>query len=183
MTTGDCFILIGPSKEEPMTIYKIAGVRADKIDALSILIRKGQIMGFDFPSEYENDIPEEAIRLPRDTYAKIKQQMEGFSAQSHKYIRANLVDGDVELEIGKRYYDRYINTITKIEGEKVYYNVFRIEPENISPCWTGSERIDGIKERCRPVTDELYKELLKHYKLFVAQLQEQLYTLAHKTFL
>ena len=71
MTTGDCFILIGPSKEEPMTIYKIAGVRADKIDALSILIRKGQIMGFDFPSEYENDIPEEAIQLPRDTYAKI----------------------------------------------------------------------------------------------------------------
>lgn len=49
MTTGDCFILTGSNQEEPMTIYKIEGVRGDKIDALSILIKKGQIMGVGFP--------------------------------------------------------------------------------------------------------------------------------------
>lgn len=180
MTTGDCFILTGSNQEEPMTIYKIEGVRGDKIDALSILIKKGQIMGWNFPDEYDNDIPEEAIRLPCDTYAKIKQEMEDFYIKSSKFIQENLVKGDFEIEIGRHYYGRSINTVTKIEKDRVYYKVFRIDPENISPCWTGSERMEGIRESWLPVTDEIYEELLRRYKMFVSQLQEHLFILAGK---
>ena len=103
MTTGDCFILTGSNQEEPMTIYKIECVRGDKIDALSILIKKGQIMGWNFPDEYDNDIPEEAIQLPCDTYAKIKQEMEDFYIKSSNFIQENLVKGDFEIEIGRHY--------------------------------------------------------------------------------
>ena len=180
MTVGDCIILIGSSKDEPMTIYRILGVRGDKIDALSILIKKGQIMGWDFPSEYDNDIPDGVILLPCDTYAKVKQQMKDFYIQSCKYIQANLINAEFEIEIGKHYCDRFIYTVTKIEDGRVHYNVFRIEPENISPCWIGEERMDGIKESWRPISNELYEELLSRYKKFVSQLQEYLYALAKK---
>ena len=178
MTTGDCFIMIGSSQDKPMTMYKIDSVRDDKIDAFSILIKNEQIMGWDFPDVYDNDIPEKAILLPPDTYAAVKQQMEDFYVQSRKLIQENLVDGDFEVEIGRRYCYRSIRTVTKIEENRVYYDLFRIDPENISPCWTGNERADGIQDRWRPIKDGLYEELLRRYRIFVAQLQERLFILA-----
>ncbi len=106
--------------------------------------------------------------------------MEDFYIKSSKFIQENLVKGDFEIEIGRHYYGRSINTVTKIEKDRVYYKVFRIDPENISPCWTGSERMEGIRESWLPVTDEIYEELLRRYKMFVSQLQEHLFILAGK---
>ncbi len=159
-------------------MYKIDSVREDKMDAFSILIKKEQIMGWDFPNEYDNDIPEEAILLPQDTYAKVKQRMEDFYVQSRQLIQENLVDGDFEIEMGRRYFYRSIHTVTKIEENRVYYDLFRIDPENISPIWTGNECRDGIQDRWQPIKDGLYEELLQRYKIFVAQLQERLFALA-----
>lgn len=177
MTTGDCFILTGSNKEEPMTLYQIDSVRGDKMDALSILVKKSQIMGWDIPKEYDNDIPEEAIELPRDTYSNVKHQMEEFVKQSYELIRKNLVEGDFEIEIGKRYVDWDVYTISRLEDQRAYYDLFRIDTENISPCWSGSMNTDDIKEM-RPVTEELYQELLCRYKSFVAKLQDFLFSLA-----
>ncbi len=178
MTTGDCFIMIGSNKEEPMTLYQIDCVRGDKMDAFSTLVKKAQIMGWDFPDEYDNDIPEEAIELPRDTYSKVKQKMQDFATQSQKFIHENLIDGDFEVEIGKHYAYGGIYTLTKLEGQRAHFDFFRVNFENISPCWTSEMSADYIKERMKPVSEELYQEMLSRYKSFVAQLQDYLFTLA-----
>ncbi len=178
MTTGDCFIMLGSSKKEPMTLYRIDSVRGDKIEAFSILIKKEQIIGLDFPDEYDNDIPEESIELPRDTYDNVKQRMEDFVTHSCKLIRENLVGGDFEIELGKRYVYRGIYTITKLENQRAYYDLFRIDTEIISPCWSGDINTDGIKEMLKPINEGVYQELLCRYKSFVTQLQEYLFTLA-----
>lgn len=178
MTTGDCFIMMGSNKEEPMTLYLIDCVRGDKIDAFSISINKAKIMGWDFPYEYDNDIPEEAVELPRDTYSNVKQRMEDFVTQAYKLIRESLIEGDFEIEIGKHYIYRGIRTITKLEDQRAYYDIFRIDVENISPCWSGNCAIDVMKEDVKPIKEEAYQELLCRYKSFVAQLQNYLFTLA-----
>ena len=161
-----------------MTLYQIDCVRGDKIDAFSILIKKSQIMGWNFPKEYDNDIPEEAIELPRDTYSIVKQQMEDFVKQSYKLFRENLIEGDFEIEIGKRYVGRGIHTITKIENQRAYYDLFKIDSENISPCWSGDMNAENIKESLKPITEELYQELLCRYKSLVAKLQDYLFSFA-----
>ncbi len=162
-----------------MTLYQIGSVRGEKIEAFSILIKKSQIMAWDFPYEYDNNIPEKAFPLPRDTRIKVKQQLADFSAKALELISKNTEDGDINIEVGKRYYSgRSINSVTKTENGRVYYNAFRIDPENISPCWAGDERIEWAKEDWLPITEELYETLLSRYKTLVATLQKQLFTLA-----
>lgn len=179
MTTGDCFIMIGSEKEEPMTIYLLKQIRGNKIDALSISIDKHWIHGWDYPDEYDNDIPEEAIVLPSDTYADIKRQMVEFCADAHKYIQDNIVKTDFKFEVGKHYYGRDIETITKIEDNRVYYNTLRINSEDISPSWTGDAAIELV-DQVVPLSEEVYNEILSRYYKFVSHLQEYLFDLAQQ---
>lgn len=104
--------------------------------------------------------------------------MEDFVTHSCKLIRENLVGGDFEIELGKRYVYRGIYTITKLENQRAYYDLFRIDTEIISPCWSGDINTDGIKEMLKPINEGVYQELLCRYKSFVTQLQEYLFTLA-----
>lgn len=61
MKTGDCFIMIDSETEEPMTLYLLKQIRGNKFEALSICIDKHWIHGWNYPDEYDNDIPEETI--------------------------------------------------------------------------------------------------------------------------
>ena len=50
-----------------------------------------------------------------------------FVVQTKKYVKENLAEGDFEMEIGKSYYGRFIQTVTRIEKDRVYYNMLRFE--------------------------------------------------------
>ena len=180
MTTGDCFIMIGSEKEEPMTLYLLKQIRGNKIDALSVSIDKHWIHGWDYPDEYDNDIPEEAIVLPSDTYTEVKRQMVEFCTDAHKYIQDNMVKTDLKVQVGKHYYGRFIETITKIEDNRVYYNTLRLESEDISPNWTGDAAINVWADQMTPISEEVYNEILSRYYKFVSHLQEYLFDLAQQ---
>ena len=180
MTTGDCFIMIGSKEEEPMTLYLLKQIRGNKVDAFSISIDKHWIHGWDYPDEYDNDIPEEAIVLPCDTYTEVKRQMVEFCTEAHKYTQNNIVKADFKFEVGKHYYERFIETITKIEDNRVYFKTLRIDPEDISPNWTWNAAIDVLADHMVPLSEEVYNEILSRYYKFVSHLQEFLFDLAQQ---
>ena len=62
MRKNDCFLMQGASIFEPMTLYYITDIKKDKIRALSICISDIMVQGFQYDREYDNDIPEEAIK-------------------------------------------------------------------------------------------------------------------------
>ena len=176
MKKGDCFIMKGSNINEPMTLYYITEEYDDKLRALSICIKNEMVQGLDYDNEYDNDIPEEAVILPPDTYSQVKELMKMFLKETKTFIGKRIKQGDFELQVGHHYYDGYIYTITEIGEKRAKYNLFRLEEENISPYWTGDGNIDSLTDHCVPISDEVYKEVKKRYDEFVLGLRTMLYT-------
>lgn len=177
MKPGDCFIMKGSTKEEPMTIYLIGQVRGESLDAYSIGISENMIHGWNYPDEYDNveDIPSDAVSIPNETYYKIKNQMKSFVIDAHNYIKENVVDGEFVIEPGRFYYGRFMDVLKKIGGNKVYYETFRIEAENISPNWRGEASMDVFRDNRRPIPEFVYQEILRRYKVFLLELRAYLF--------
>lgn len=175
MRKNDCFLMQGASINEPMTLYYITDMKKDKIRALCICIRDEMVQGLEYDSEYDNDIPEEAIPLPAVTYQNVKAAMLSFLKEIRSFIGKNLIEGEFTIEIGRHYYDGYIRTITEIGETRLKYKLFRLEEENISPCWSGNALIDSIKNRCLPISDSTFDEVVHKYKCFVTKLRHKLY--------
>lgn len=175
MTKKECFLMQGASINEPMTLYYITDIKKDKIRALSICISDEMVQGLEYDSEYDNDIPEEAIPLPTVTYQNVRTAMLSFLKEIKSFIEENLMEGDFTIEIGRHYYDGYIHTITEIGETRLKYKLFRLEEENISPCWSGDAFIDSIQNRCLPISDCTFDEVIHKYECFVAKLRHELY--------
>lgn len=163
----------GSTDCEPMTLYYITDMYNDKIRALSICIKDEMVQGLEYASEYDNEIPQEAILLPSNTYDQVKKEMNAFLKETKSFIEKNLIKGKYTLQIGGHYYDGYIQTVTEIGEKRTKYNLFRLEPENISPAWTGDCLTEDITDRCMPISDETYCEVLKMYKEFLQKLRNK----------
>jgi hypothetical protein len=175
MKKNDCFLMQGSSINDPMTIYYITDMKKDKIRALSICIKDDMVQGLKCDSEYDNDIPKEAIPLPTLAYQNVRTTMLSFLKDIKSFIKENLIEGDFTIDVGCHYYDGYIHTITEIGEKRLKYKLFRLEEENISPCWSGDDLIDSFKNHCLPISDKTYDEVVQKYECFVAQLRHELY--------
>ncbi len=161
----------GTTFEEPMTLYYITDMSKDKIHALSICINDKMVQGLDDDSEYDNNIPEEAVPRPSRTYEAVKSSMKSFVKEIKAYINDHVIESDFQIEIGGHYYDGYIHTITEIGEERVKYQLFRLEDENISPFWSGDAPADSIKDTCLPISEQTYKEVFQRYQNYVSNLR------------
>lgn len=175
MRKSDCFIMQGASIKDPMTLYYITEMNKDKIRALSICINDNMVQGLEDDSEYDNEIPKEAITLPSGTYEKAKSSMRLFLEDVKTFLNNHVIKEVFQIKIGGHYYDGYIHTITDIDEERVKYKLFRLEEENISPSWTGDAPVDSIKNYCFPISEQTYNEVLKRYQSFVDSLRLVLY--------
>lgn len=171
MKKNDCFLMKGSNDSEPMTLYYITDMYSDKIRALSICIKDDMVQGLEYDSEYDNEIPEDAIMLPSNTYDHVKNEMNNFLREAKSFIEKNLIEGEPKLQIGGHYYDGYIHTVTEIGKKRTKYNLFRLEPVNISPIWTGNCLTEDIVKRSMQISDETYFEVLNMYKDFIKKLR------------
>lgn len=171
---GDCFLMKGATINGPMTLYHITDIRDDKVDALSIYVHSTQVQGLEYASEYDYDIPNDAIPLPNGTYREVKESMKAFVKEIHDYLRAHCVGDDFEVKVGGHYWCHGIETITEINGNKTKYNLFRIEPENISPIWTGEGFVDSTMECGAEISDEDFNEIKQRFNQYVAYLRNLL---------
>lgn len=176
MKKGDCFLMKGSSIEEPMTLYRIVDIKEDKLWALCICIKNSMVQGLDILNEYDNDIPSDAVMLTPETYDNIKQSMKDFLRETADFLKGRVIKDEEPVKIGYRYYDGYIETVTKIEDGRAYYDLFRLEPENISPCWTGNRSIeDYVEGLIGRISEETYNEVLRRYKDYIAELRGRLF--------
>lgn len=175
MKRGDCFIMKGSTINEPMTLYYITDEYADKLRALRVCINHKMVQGLDYDDEYDNDIPEEAVMLPPNTYSMVRESMKKFLNETKAYIESNIEQGDFKLQVGKHYYDGYIHTITEIGETRANYNLFRLEEENISPFWTGDGNIDSLESHCVPISEIVFQEVKRRYNEFVINLRKMMY--------
>lgn len=176
MKKGDCFLMKGPSIEEPMTLYHIVDMKEDKLWALRVCIKNSMVQGLDIPNEYDNDIPSDAVRLAPESYNDIKHSMKDFLKETADFLKGRIIKDESPVKIGDHYYDGYIETVTKIEDGRVYYDLFRLEPENISPYWTGNGSIeDYVESHAGRISEGTYNEVLKRYKEYIAKLRGRLF--------
>ena len=172
--------MMGQSKEEPMTLYSIEEIGNDNVSARFISISETGIADVGCPQEYEKDLPEDAVTLPGETFDQVRGQMDDFCTQTNEYIRGNLAEGDHEPEIGSHYYDWLdVYTVTGFEGDRVHYDIIRLDPLNISPCWTGNALAkDCNGDLWRNIPDDVYEEVLSRYREFLSHLRDYLSGLA-----
>lgn len=165
----------GSTINEPMTVYHITAFGEDKLWARSIYVDEKMVQAIDVQHEYDNDIPSDAVLLPEGTYGRIKNDMDRFLNEIASFIRNHVIEGNFEVVIGQHYYNGYIYTVNKIDGDRVKCSLFRLEGENISPYWTSDRSLDSIMEKCVPISDKTYNEVLSKYNAFLKELRESLY--------
>lgn len=171
---GDCFLLKGLTINEPMTLYYVRDINDDKIQARCIYIHDTMVQGLDHTQEYNNDIPTDAILLPEGTYDRIKESMKSFVEETRNYLRANCICNGFKVRVGGHYWERHIETITEIDGNKTKSDVFRLEAENISPSWSGEGFVDSLESDGAEVSDEVFNEIKSRYSQYVKNLKESL---------
>ena len=165
----------GLTINEPMTLYHVTGICKDKIQALRIYIHDSMVQGLDYASEYDYNIPESAILLPEGTYDRVKESMKKFVEETKCYLRTHCIYKGFQVRVGGHYWERYIETITEIDGNKIKYDLFRFETENISPCWSGNGFVDSLESYGAEVTDEAFNEVKHRYRQYVKNLKESLF--------
>ena len=174
LKVGDCFLIKGLTINEPMTLYYVRDINDDKILARSIYIHNTMVQGLNYAKEYDNVIPTDAILLPEGTYDRVKESMKSFVEETRNYLRAHCNCNGFKVRVGGHYWERHIETITEIDGNKTKSNVFRLETENISPSWTGEGFVDSLESDGVEVTDEVLKEVKRRYNQYVKNLKESL---------
>lgn len=164
----------GATVNDPMTLYHIKEIHDAKIQALSIYVHDTMVQGLEYASEYDNDIPAKAILLPKGTYGRVKESMKIFVEETRLYLQARCNCDSFKARVGGHYWERHIETITSIDGNKTKYDLFRLEEENISPCWTGEGTVDTLEKYGAEVTDDAFNEVKRRYNQYVRNLKESL---------
>lgn len=182
MKKGDCFIMKGSVKEDPIYIYLIEEINDKQLYAFRIIINDKWIMAWDFPNSYKNDLSSATVTVPNDVYYKVKELIKQFAIAANEYTWENLLEGDVVIEPGKLFSYRFINTFTKIDGSRAYFDIFRTDFEVISPCCRGEADIEVLKDRLRPLPEYVYDEIMSRYKKFLQELREYVFNLPGKKY-
>lgn len=176
MKKGDSFLVKGSSIEEPMTLYHIVDMKEDKLLALCVCISNNMVQSLDIPNEYDKDIPSDAVMLSPESYDDLKQSMKDFLLETADFLKERIITNEMPIKTGYHYYDGYIKTVTRIVDDRIYYNLFRLEPENISPYWTGDCCIEDFERRhVGIISEETYIEVRRRYEVFIAALRGRLY--------
>ena len=171
---GDCFLMKGLTINEPMTLYHVTDINDDKIQALSIYVHDKMVQGLDYANEYDNDIPSDAILLPEGTYDRVKESMNKFLEETRSYLQAHCKCKGFKVKAGGHYWNRDIETITEIFENKTKYDLFRLETENISPCWSGEGVVDRLESFGAEIPDKAFNEVKHRYSQYVKKLKESL---------
>ena len=174
LKTGDCLLIKGLTVNEPMTLYYVSDIHNDKIQARCIYIHDTMVQGLDHTQEYNNDIPTDAILLPEGTHDRVKESMKLFVEETRNYLRAHCNCNAFKVRVGGHYWERHIETITEIDGNKTKSDVFRLETENISPSWTGEGFVDSLESDGVEVPEEVFNEVKRRYSQYVKNLKESL---------
>ena len=171
MKVNDCFLLMGSKANEPMTVYCITQITKDKIWAKSICVKNESVDGWPTSDEYENDVPDDAILLPPDSWDWGKKQMLSFLKETYDYLSKNTMEGKPEIVVGGHYIEHGgIHTVKEIGKEKVKYKLFRLDEDNISPLWSGDVGVDGTNRWCA-ISDKTYSEVMRRYDEFLWKLR------------
>lgn len=160
--------------EEPMTVYSIDDVRGDKIWAKSLLVKNEMVHGWPVPEEYDNNIPKDAIQLPSDSWDWGKKEMLSFIKKTFDYLCKMAIKEKSQIKIGGHYVGGHggIHTVTEIADEKVKFREFRLDEDDISPCWTGEVNSDDT-DRWYAISEETYEEVYHRYDEFLTRLRER----------
>ena len=175
MGTNECFLMRGSKMDDPMTVYFITSVLGDKLWAKRFYVGNNMVQGWPCPHEYDNAIPNNAILLPSDTWQWCKGEMLLFLKEVYKYLRENVIKEKAQIIIGCHYVGGHggIKTVTEIGDDKIKYDLFRLDEDDISPCWTGEVNVSDTEE-WYAVSEETYDEVLCRYKKLLSKLRARL---------
>lgn len=174
MKKNDCFLVKGETMDEPMTVYHIIDIQQDKLWAQTLLVKSEMVHGWPTPNEYDNNIPEDAILLPPDAWEWGKEEMISFIEETSDYLRKVAIREKPQIKVGGHYVGGrgFIHTVTEIREKRIKYRVFRLDEDDISPCWQGEDDFDTT-ERWYAISEETYKEVLHRYDDFLSRLRKR----------
>lgn len=128
------------------------------------------VQGLDFDSEYdidfdETNVPDDIIYMPSSMYSTIKQIMlDCVEDMNHILYSEAITDEEYELKANSKYTDGvFVYTLKYLADDRWYYDLFRIEEENISPRWRGNGIADSLHDRLRPITENTYQKVLERF--------------------
>lgn len=173
MKKNDCFLVKSGEKDEPMTVYQIVDIRKDKLWALALLVENEMVQGWPTPNEYDNIIPEDAILLSPDAWEWGKEEMITFIEETFGYLRKVAIREKTKIKVSGHYVGGHggIHTVTEIGEERIKYKEFRLDEDDISPCWKGEVGFDTTK-RWYAISEESYNEVLRRYDKFLSKLRK-----------
>lgn len=168
MNKKDCILCKG---SEQSTLYYIVDCDDEYLYALSVYIGPRMVQGLEYPSRYNKTLPDDIVIMPSETYDKAKKLMCQYVKKIHAVLCKEYLKDKEELALNHTYTDgAYIYTMTEFNGERWFYNLFRVENENISPEWHGNAKADDL-DGLLPIADstvtkvyQLYEELQQKTK-------------------
>ena len=174
MQKNDCFLMRGSAIDEPMTVYCVEDVCAEKIWAKSLLVENEMVQGWPIPNEYDNNIPENAILLPADSWQWGKNEMLTFIKDTFDLLRKKAIRVKPEIRIGSHYVGGHggVHTVTEIGEERIKFIEFRLDEDDISPCWKGEVRPDDTDD-WYAISEETYTEVIQGYNDLLTKLRKK----------
>ncbi|MBO4588403.1 MAG: hypothetical protein J5711_05825 [Bacteroidales bacterium] len=174
MKKNDCFLIKGVNMEDPMIVYHIVDIQGDKLWAKNLYVGNEMVQGWPTSSEYDNDIPDDAIPLPPDSWEWGKAEMIAFVKDTFAYLRQMAIREKPQIKIGGHYVGGHggIHTVTGIDEDKIRYGEFRLDEDDISPCWKGELRPEDA-DRWYAISDETNYEVICRYDEFLSRLRKR----------
>ena len=173
MKKGDCFLCPG---EKESTLYYITSAKGKKCWALRIYYGPDQVQALNIDEQYNKELPNDIICLRSNTYKKLKDLINSYVDKMHSFLYENAMKQKQELKINQSYvYRGYIHTLRKFVNGRWYYDLFRIEPENVCSKWTGDGSID-LDDSIYPISEENVEKV----QLMLDDLQKESFELIYK---
>lgn len=101
--------------------------------------------------------------------------MLSFLNEVYKYLREKVIKEKAQIIIGCHYVcgKGGIKTVTEIGDDKIKYDLFRLDEDDISPCWIGEVGVSDTEE-WYAISEETYDEVLCRYKILLSKLRARL---------
>ena len=170
---NDCFLLRGTDVNDPMTVFQITSIDEIHIWAKTVSITNKMIDGWPTSDKYGNVIPDNAIRLPSNSWRWAKKQMLSFVKETNAYLHDNIIKEKADIVIGGHYYSYgEITTVKEIGDERIKFMVFKLDEDCISPYWTRDWRKDNT-ESWYSISDETYNEVIRRYNDLLSRIRNK----------
>lgn len=174
METNDCFLMRGKKITDPMAVYCITGISGGKMWMKRLYVGDAMVQGWPTSGTSAKTIPEEAIPLPSDSWQWGKSQMLSFLDEIYAYLKDNVTEKRSKFEVGEHYTGHGgIKTVTEIGNGKIKYDLFRLDEDDISPCWRGEEGLCDT-DCWYAISEESFNEVSRRYKELLSILRTRL---------